>query len=269
MAELKQVDYLVAENGYDHSTAAGPSTSARMPIMSVVAYYRVSTQRQGQSGLGLEAQRHAVTEYAKRLGETVAAEHTEIESGRCRERPHLAAALARCRAGKHVLVVAKLDRLARDVSLILSLVDSGVRIVFLDLPDLSADPIVGRLVLTVLAAIAEFEARRIGQRIREALASRKARGLPLGAADVRCRSFKDGKHRAKAATAGATAQRQAAEQRRDRLRPLILGLRADGLTLAETAAALNSRGVLTPKGRQWTLANVEVYLKGRNWKASR
>lgn len=231
-----------------------------------VAYYRVSTQKQGRSGLGLEAQQHAVAEYAKRLGQPITGEYTEVESGRCRDRPHLKAALAKCRAGGFTLVVAKLDRLARDVSLILSLVDSGVKIVFLDLPDLSTDPIVGRLVLTVLAAIAEFEARRIGQRLAEALARRKARGLPLGSHDTKCPSFAKPAHRKKAAAAGAAAQRTAAGRFRDEVRPLALGLRSEGRTLAQVAAELNSRGVATPRGKLWTLANLEVFLKGRNWK---
>jgi len=97
----------------------------------LVAYYRVSTDRQGKSGLGLDAQRAAVAEYARRSGEPVAAEYTEVESGRRCDRPQLAAALSRAREGGETLVVAKLDRLARDVRLVLELADSGVRLHFL------------------------------------------------------------------------------------------------------------------------------------------
>lgn len=229
--------------------------------MSVVAYYRVSTERQGRSGLGLEAQQVAVQEYARRTGQVIVAAFTEIESGRCRTRPVLAEALSRCRGDGLMLVVAKLDRLARDVSLILSLVDSGVRIHFLDLPDLSGDPIVGRLVLTVLAAIAEFEARRIGQRIREALARRRERNGTKPSS-----SFRSRQHRLKASAAAIKVVRRTAGEFRSRVRPFILGLRADGLTLAETADELNRLGIRTPTGKAWTLANVEVFVRGRNWK---
>jgi DNA invertase Pin-like site-specific DNA recombinase len=130
--------------------AAVTTLAAWDTLPMLIAYYRVSTDRHGKSRLGLEAQQYAVEAFAKRTGQKITASFTEIESGRRRDHPKLAEALATWRTHGLTLVVAKLDRLARDVSLILSLVDSGVRIVFLDPPDLSADPIVGRLVLTVL-----------------------------------------------------------------------------------------------------------------------
>lgn len=225
-------------------------------IPPLVAYYRVSTARQGRSGLGLEAQERAVTEYAGRAKRTISASYTELESGRRKNRPHLAAAIAKARASGATLVVAKLDRLARDVSLILRLVDSGVHILFLDLPELSADPIIGRLVLTIMAAIAEFEARRIGQRIREALAARRARGK-------RHRGFDTKQWQRKASRAEVAARRRATAEYRAVTLPLVEEIHAKLHTLTRTVDRLNAKGILTFTGKQWSVANLERFLSGR------
>ena len=120
----------------------------------IVAYYRVSTDKQGERGLGMEAQRVAVEAYATRAGEKIAGAYTEVESGRCRSRPVLAEAVAHARRIDATLVVAKLDRLARDVGFVLALVDTGAKLYFLDLPSVSTgDPIVGRLMLSVMASV--------------------------------------------------------------------------------------------------------------------
>jgi DNA invertase Pin-like site-specific DNA recombinase len=148
--------------------------------MSHIAYYRVSTQRQGESGLGLEAQREAVH---RMIGRPPCAEFTEIESGKRADRPQLAAAIAQAKQAGAVLIVAKLDRLARDVRMILSIVDSGVKVRFVDLPDIDTTTATGRLILTVMGSLAEFEARRISERTRDALAAKKARGDRLGSPD--------------------------------------------------------------------------------------
>jgi DNA invertase Pin-like site-specific DNA recombinase len=227
--------------------------------MLVVAYYRVSTQRQGASGLGLDAQREAVRLYALRVGAVVVAEFVEVESGRRCDRPQLRAAVARARAEGATLVVAKLDRLARDVRFVLELVDGGVPLLFLDLPELPAsDPIVGRLILTVMAAIAEFESRRIGQRIREALARRRARLAAAGEV-ARARGFSADHQRAAAAVWHAANRSRAAEHR-GRYRPLALGLRQT-MTLAAVAAELNARAVPTRRGGKWTAGLVFALLK--------
>ena len=147
-----------------------------------VAYYRVSTDKQGQSGLGLEAQRESVTRF---LGCDPSTEFVEVESGRKADRPQLAAALDLCKREKRTLVVAKLDRLARDVSMILRIVDSGVPVRFIDLPDVDATTATGRLILSVMGSLAEFEARRISERTRDALAAKKARGHKLGSGNPR------------------------------------------------------------------------------------
>jgi DNA invertase Pin-like site-specific DNA recombinase len=146
-------------------------------------------------------------------------------------------------------VVAKLDRLARDVNLILSLVDSGVPITFLDLPDLSADPIVGRLVLTIMAAIAEFESRRIGQRIKEAMARRREKLEAKGKRLTRRRLSR--KHQREASAAWHRWNRKQMKTFRREFQPLALGLR-QSRTLAEVAAEMNARGIATRRRRKWT-----------------
>ncbi len=146
-----------------------------------VAYYRVSTDRQGRSGLGLDAQRAAVAKYVAGAGGVVAAEFEEVESGKRADRPQLAAALAACRARRAALVIAKLDRLARNARFLLHVVEGTgeAGVVFCDLPSVPPGP-VGKFLLTQMAAVAELEAGLISQRTRAALAVAKARGTVLG-----------------------------------------------------------------------------------------
>jgi DNA invertase Pin-like site-specific DNA recombinase len=145
--------------------------------MIYAAYYRVSTDRQGRSGLGLEAQQSSVLQF---MGQPPAAQFIEVESGRKADRPQLAAAIEYAKANSCALVVAKLDRLARDVRMILTIVDSGVSVRFVDLPDIDTASATGRLILTVMASLAEFEAKRISERTKDALKAKKARGEKLG-----------------------------------------------------------------------------------------
>lgn len=149
--------------------------------MTYVAYYRVSTDRQGQSGLGLEAQRAAVQAH----GGEIASEYVEVESGAKSKRPQLAAALAECERTGATLIVAKLDRLARDAKLILQLVDAGARVKFLDLPDIDTSGPLGRFMLTILASVAELERGLISKRTKAALAAKSARGHKLGTPNPR------------------------------------------------------------------------------------
>src|SRR5215207_6050100 len=137
------------------------------------AYLRVSTARQGQSGLGLEAQRQSVAEHVNGHG-VLLAEYVEIESGRRSDRPQLSAALAHARATGATLIVAKLDRLARNVAFIAALMDAGVEFVACDMP------MANRLTVHVLAAVAEHEAAMISARTKAALTAAKARGVKLG-----------------------------------------------------------------------------------------
>ena len=139
-----------------------------------IAYYRVSTDRQGRSGLGLEAQRAAVVRYLAGIGGILIAEHTEVETGSRNDRPELAKALAACRKHKARLVIAKLDRLSRNVAFIATLMDSGVEFVACDNPHAT------RLTLHILAAVAEHEREMISARTKAALQAAKVRGVRLG-----------------------------------------------------------------------------------------
>ena len=146
-----------------------------------VSYLRVSTDGQGRSGLGLEAQRQAVAAHVAQAGGEPVAEFQEVESGKRADRPQLAAALAACCTRRAVLVIAKLDRLARNARFLLSVVEGSgeAGVVFCDLPTVPAGP-VGKFLVTQMAAVAELEAGLISQRTRAALAVAKARGVKLG-----------------------------------------------------------------------------------------
>lgn len=206
--------------------------------MNYVAYYRVSTDRQGQSGLGLEAQRAAVETFAK--GEIVA-EFTEVESGRKSDRAQLAAALAAAKKAKATLVIAKLDRLARNVHFVSGLLESGVPFVCADSPE--AD----RTWLQMSAVFAEWEARKISERTKVALAAAKARGVRLGSPTPAAGS--------KAGNEAIQARAQAFAQR---VLPIINSIKSQGMTsLREIAAELSARGVETARGgSQWHASQV-------------
>ncbi len=209
-----------------------------------VAYYRVSTDRQGKSGLGLDAQRAAVAKYVAGAGGVVAAEFEEVESGKRADRPQLAAALAACRARRAALVIAKLDRLARNARFLLHVVEGTgeAGVVFCDLPSVPPGP-VGKFLLTQMAAVAELEAGLISQRTRAALAAAKARGTVLG--NPRLRAGTPDQARAASAAKSAQARTRAA----DVLPYLDAARRAGARTLHELAEALTNRGVPTPTGK--------------------
>jgi DNA invertase Pin-like site-specific DNA recombinase len=221
-----------------------PATKPR----NFVAYYRVSTQKQGQSGLGLEAQQEAVAHYLASLhhGKLTAA-FTEIESGKRSDRPELAKALDLCRASGSTLVVAKLDRLSRDVDFLRQCVreagDAGV--LFCDLPDLPPGA-AGKLMLTVMASIAEFEAGRISERTRAALAAAKQRGVKLGNPKLRAGD-------AELATRARAVRQQQARQNAAATLPYIIAARRAGATsLRQVAEAMTARGIKTPScGTCW------------------
>lgn len=208
-----------------------------------VAYLRVSTARQGASGLGLEAQRAAVQAYLASGGHQLAAEFVEVESGKRDERPQLAAALAACRLHRATLVIAKLDRLARNVRFIAGIMDSGVDFVACDMPHAN------RLTLHLMAAMAEHEATAISERTKAALAAAKARGVklgnPNGAAHLRqgCKE---------AALASVAARQRGAEALALRLQPVLIELESKGMTTsAAIARELNRRAIASPKGGIW------------------
>lgn len=209
-----------------------------------VAYYRVSTQRQGASGLGLEAQRAAVAAYDG----AVAAEFVEIESGGRNDRPQLRKALERCRATGATLLIAKLDRLARRVSFIANLMESGVDFVAADMPQAN------RLTVHILAAVAEAERAAISERTKAAIAARAARGKPWSHPKPPAGTARSAA-RARAARGAATSERRA------RIRGKVAELRADGVTsLRAIAAALNAQGYATERGKQWHAASVARFV---------
>lgn len=150
--------------------------------MNLIAYYRASTEKQGRSGLGLEAQQAAVSAYAHRNNGRILKSYQEVESGKRCDRPVLAEALQCCKRFGAILVVAKLDRLSRDTKFLLGVLDAGVEIVFLDLPQLGlGNPTTARFFVTMMAAVAELEGRLISQRTKDAMAACRERGQLLGA----------------------------------------------------------------------------------------
>ena len=217
--------------------------------MNLIAYYRVSTKQQGQSGLGLEAQKTAVEAYAKAAGLPIQSEYTEVESGKRADRPKLAAAIAHARRAKAKLVIAKLDRLARNVTFLSALMDSGCDFTACDNPNAN------RLTIHILAAVAEDEARRISERTKAALAAAKARGTALGSDRPGHWNGREG-----ARLAGLAKGREiAAVVRRDNamaavadLVPTMTDLRAKGERFATIADRLNADGQQTRRGSQWT-----------------
>ncbi|OXE37427.1 MAG: resolvase [Phenylobacterium zucineum] len=219
---------------------------------SFVAYFRVSTERQGRSGLGLEAQRESVARQVASLGGQVVAEFTEIESGKRNDRPELAKALAAARSRGAVLIIAKLDRLARNARFLLSVVEGvgEAGLMFCDLPQLPAGP-VGKFMVTMLAAVAELEAGMISQRTKAALEAVKARGVKLGNPNLRPGTPQAAKRAAKARTAQAKAK--AAD-----VLPYVKAARKAGASsLSQIAQALEARGIRTPRGgTSWAPAQV-------------
>jgi DNA invertase Pin-like site-specific DNA recombinase len=219
-------------------------------MKSAVAYYRVSTQRQGRSGLGLEAQRTAVARFAESEGITLLSEFTEVETGKGADaldrRPQLAAALATARQSKCPVLVAKLDRLSRDVAFIAGLMAQRVPFIVAELGT-DADP----FMLHLYAALAEKERRQISERTRSALASRKLQGTKLG----------NPTSAGEAAAAGRDVQTRAADRFAETIIPIIKSLQKSGVTsLRRIAIALNTRGVRTARGGDWQVSNVRNVL---------
>jgi len=209
-----------------------------------VAYYRVSTAKQGASGLGLEAQMESVRRFVKEKGTVysgpgIVASYTEVESGRNCARSQLAAALAECRRRKATLLIAKLDRLSRNVAFLATLLEGDVAIIAVDMPN--AD----RTFLQMMAVMAEHEARICSERTKSALKAAKARGVVLG-------GFR-GRHLTDAERAqGNAVKAAAARQRALEVLPAIEEARASGaVSLKAIAEQLNARGIPTTRGGPW------------------
>lgn len=221
--------------------------------MKFVAYYRVSTSRQGKSGLGLDAQKAAVASYVLGKGGEVAAEFIEAESGKNNDRPELQKALAEAKQVGAVLLIAKLDRLARNVAFISNLLEGGVEVTAADMPEAN------RFMLHVMAAVAEHEGQAISERTKAALAAAKARGVKLGWA------MPERKQDQKRASARSAAVRKArADTFAANILPVIRGLQEQGLSLRGVAQALNDRGVKTARGGQWYATTVRNIIVAEN-----
>jgi DNA invertase Pin-like site-specific DNA recombinase len=218
-----------------------------------VSYMRVSTDRQGRSGLGLEAQRKAVEDYLNGGSWELIAEYVEVETGKRDDRPKLAKALHRCKVTGATLVIAKLDRLSRNLAFIAALQDSGARFVAADMPEAN------ETMIQFMAVIAQHERKAISARTKAALAAAKARGTKLGnpnlAALQAAGAGKPGW------TKGADANRAEADKFARDVMPVIEDIRSAGTTsLGGIAAELNQRGILTARGGRWYATTVRNLL---------
>lgn len=211
-----------------------------------VSYLRVSTQMQGAAGLGIEAQRSAVTSYLNGRDWTLTQEFVEVESGKganaLERRPQLKAALVLCKKHGATLLIAKLDRLARNVHFVAGLLESGVDFIAVDMPTAN------KVMIQMHAVMAEWERDQISARTKAALAVAKARGVKLG-------------------TAGAANLKPNIEQRQqdaddfaERLRPTLTGMLLVGRTRRQMVADLDALGIKTPRGRSWSLAQLQAVL---------
>jgi DNA invertase Pin-like site-specific DNA recombinase len=212
-----------------------------------VAYYRVSTQQQGRSGLGLDAQRQAVAAYLVGRATQLMGEFTEIETGKgsnaLDRRPQLRAALEACRRQRATLLIAKLDRLARNVHFVCGLLEARVNFVAVDMP--TAD----RTMIQIYSVMAEFEARQISTRTKAALAQAKARGVALGrAGPSNLRPYVE-------------SQKEAARAYAERLRGHFESYLDRGASRREIVEDLNRLGIRAPRGGQWHLNQVQRVLK--------
>lgn len=206
-----------------------------------IAYYRVSTSRQGSSGLGLDAQRESVSNYIERNGGSIIAEFREVESGSKRRRPKLQEALCMAKSSKAVLIIAKMDRLGRRASHVLNLLDnSGVKFVFTEMPHASD------LEIGIRAVVAQEESRAISERTRAALSAAKARGVVLGSYG---RTL-------------ARRNRTRADEYASALAPLVRSLRERGIdTVRGLRDEFNEMGVPTARSGCWHLQTVQNLLK--------
>jgi DNA invertase Pin-like site-specific DNA recombinase len=216
-----------------------------------ISYLRVSTARQGKSGLGLEAQREAVRTYLDGGRWKLVEEVIEVESGkRSDNRPQLAKALSLCRVHKATLVVTKLDRLARNVAFIANLMEAGVKFVAADMPEAN------ETMLHFMSVMAQHEAKAISERTKAALAAAKRKGVLLG-----CRTRRIAAYASVGSAMGILARQRKAQKRADDLRPVIEAIKAEGHTsLRQIAEALNAKGIAAPQGGVWHAGSVRRIL---------
>jgi DNA invertase Pin-like site-specific DNA recombinase len=215
-----------------------------------ISYLRVSTQRQGRSGLGLNAQREAVANYLNGGSWKLIQELIEVESGKSKDRPKLAEALRLCRIYNATLLVAKLDRLARNVAFVSALMDSGVKFFAVDLPEAN------ELTVHIMAAMAEYEAKAISARTKAALAAAMAKGTQLGGLRWNLASVsKQGR------SVSLKVRKEKAGKRASDLLPVVEAIRSEGASsLRQIASVLNERGIATSRGGLWSAVQVQRLL---------
>ncbi len=216
------------------------------PTRPAVAYYRVSTSKQGASGLGLEAQTAMVLAYAEANALNITHSFTEVESGKTKDRAQLQAALDQARSSGAVLLIAKLDRLSRNVAFVSALMEARVDFIAVDMPTAN------KLTIHLMAAMAEQEAGAISERTKAALATRKARGLTMGTPANLTPA---------ARAQGPAVQRQAAIDAMQQAAAFARVLRKEGDSLTAVAHSLNNAGFRTRQGKTWTATQVSRILK--------
>src|SRR4051812_31476466 len=219
--------------------------------MRTINYYRVSTAKQGRSGLGLAAQRAAIASYCASRGCEPLGEYTEQESGKRDDRPELAKAIHHAKVTGATLVIAKLDRLSRNLAFLAALQDAGTKFIAADMPEAN------ELTIHIMAAMAQAERKAISKRTKEALAAAKARGTKLGN-PMGAKAF--GKYRGNGAAVEAIklkAQAFAAD-----IMPIVESIRAEGRTsLRDIAAELNARGIMPARGGKWAAQSVSDVIR--------
>jgi len=223
--------------------------------MEYVAYYRVSTEKQGRSGLGVAAQRKSVGDFIQSRGGRLLAEFTEVESGKDNDREKLKEAMHHCDLTGATLIIAKLDRLSRNAAFLLTLRDSGVRFIAADMPDAN------EVTVGIMAVIAQEERKAISKRTKAALAAAKAKGVklgnPNGAAHLRSNAMEN-----------SQLAREAVSKKADefalKLSPVIEQITSSGISsLRGLASELNRRGIKTARGKEWTATAVKNLMTRR------
>ena len=221
-----------------------------MSDVRFVAYFRVSTARQGRSGLGLDAQRETVDAYLKSVNGRLIDTFVEVESGSKDDRPNLEAALSTCRVHNATLIIAKLDRLARNVEFIARLMNAGIEFIATDMPQAN------RLTVHIMAAMAEHEREMISARTKAALSQAKARGVKLGGDRGNIHL-----HASRGATNSSKARTAAANSRAIDLRPIVIdAVKSGANSLAKIANTLNQRGVPAPRGGPWSRGQIKLLI---------
>lgn len=225
--------------------------------MKLVAYFRVSTKEQGRSGLGLEAQQAAVEQYAKSNNGEILVAYSEVESGKKSDRPELMKAIAHARRSKATLCVAKIDRLSRNVAFLSALMESKVEFVACDMPSANT------LVVHILIAVAQAEAKAISDRTKAALNAARIRGVKLGSSRPNHWQGHEQERLAgsrKGAMVAGSVHRKAAIDAYSDLQPFVKEQRANGQTLQQIADKLNSQGHTTRQGKVWSPVQISRLL---------